>query len=80
MDTACGPEDLPEAMNDWEKWRERFRDIGACDEDDDVKIHLQRDKLEVVYQIGERSCSELCYSRGEKKNSLYIFICVDDYN
>ena len=29
-DTWCGPEDLPEAMNDREKWRERVRDIRAC--------------------------------------------------
>ena len=29
-DTGCGPEDLPEAMNDWEKWRERVRDIHVC--------------------------------------------------
>ena len=28
-DTGCSPEDLPEAMNDWEKWRERIRDILA---------------------------------------------------
>ena len=28
-DTGCSPEDLPEAMNDWEKWREMFRDIPA---------------------------------------------------
>ena len=28
-DTGCSPEDLPEAMNDREKWRERFRDIRA---------------------------------------------------
>ena len=28
-DTGCSPEDLPEAMNDREKWRERARDIGA---------------------------------------------------
>ena len=28
-DTGCGPEDLPEAMNDREKWRERVRDIRA---------------------------------------------------
>ena len=28
-DTGCRPEDLPEAMNDWEKWRERVRDIHA---------------------------------------------------
>ena len=28
--TGCGPEDLPEAMNDREKWRERIRDICPC--------------------------------------------------
>ena len=26
-DTGCSPEDLPEEMNDREKWRERVRDI-----------------------------------------------------
>ena len=26
-DTRCNPEDLPEAMNDREEWRERVRDI-----------------------------------------------------
>ena len=28
-DTGCSPEDLPEAMNDREKWRERVKDIHA---------------------------------------------------
>ena len=28
-DTGCCPEDLPKAMNDREKWRERVRDIRA---------------------------------------------------
>ena len=28
-DTGCNPEDLPKAMNDREKWRERIRDIRA---------------------------------------------------
>ena len=28
-DTGCRPEDLPESMNDREKWRERIRDIRA---------------------------------------------------
>ena len=28
-DTGCNPEDLQEAMNDREKWRERVRDIRA---------------------------------------------------
>ena len=28
-DTGCSPQDLPEVMNDREKWRERVRDIRA---------------------------------------------------
>ena len=28
-DTGCSPEDLPEAMNDRDRWRERVRDIRA---------------------------------------------------
>ena len=28
-DTGCSPKDLPEVMNDWEKWQERGRDIRA---------------------------------------------------
>ena len=28
-DTGCSPENPPEAMNDWEKWRDRVRDIRA---------------------------------------------------
>ena len=28
-DEGCSPEDLPEVMNDRERWRERVRDIGA---------------------------------------------------
>ena len=32
---VCSPEDLPEAMNDWEEWRERVRDIRAGSQDDD---------------------------------------------
>ena len=30
-DTRCNPEDLLEAMDDWEGWRERVRDICAND-------------------------------------------------
>ena len=35
-DTVCGPEDLPEAMNDSEKWQERVRDIWH----DDIYIYI----------------------------------------
>ena len=41
-DAECSPEDLPEAMNDREKWRERFRDIRAAAADEDAS--LLRDK------------------------------------
>ena len=37
-DTVCSFEDLPEAMNDREKWRERVRDIRASGKDDDIYI------------------------------------------
>ena len=30
-DTGCSPEDLPEAMNNREEWRERVRDLRAGD-------------------------------------------------
>ena len=43
-DTGCSPEDLPEAMNDREKWRERVRDIRVAtrhdDDDDDSEIYI----------------------------------------
>ena len=47
-DTGCSPEDLPKAMNDWEKWRERVRDIRAsgttwwwwCRERDETVNHI----------------------------------------
>ena len=29
IDAGCSPEDLPEAMNDSEKWGEKVRDIRA---------------------------------------------------
>ena len=31
VDTGCSPEDVPEAMDDREGWRERVRDIRADD-------------------------------------------------
>ena len=32
-----------------------------------IKIHAQRDKLGVVYRLGDAVLSKHCYSRGEKK-------------
>ena len=39
-DTGCSPEDLPEAMNDREKWRERVRDIRASGMTWDIYIYI----------------------------------------
>ena len=38
-DMGCSPEDLLEAMNDREKWRERVNDDD--DDDDDSFLHQQ---------------------------------------
>ena len=43
-DTGCGPENLPEAMNDREKWGERGPGISVLtaryDDDDDIYIYI----------------------------------------
>ena len=40
-DTGCNPEDLPEAMNDREKWRERVRISAlAARHDDEFETHF----------------------------------------
>ena len=49
-DTGCSPEDLPEAMNNREKWRERVRDIRH----DDDCIILKKSRYGVLFL--------LCYS------------------
>ena len=38
-DTGCSPEDLPEAMNDREKWRERFR-VYPCQRHDMIRMMM----------------------------------------
>ena len=44
-DTGCSPEDLPEAMNNREEWRERIRDIcadGMTRRDDDDRRYVPK--------------------------------------
>ena len=47
-DTGCSPEDLPEAMNDREKWQEKVRDIRAsgttCILSKYVRTHFKKKK------------------------------------
>ena len=47
-DTGCYPEDLPEAMNDREKWRERVRDIRDTSTTY-VDNDLRKNELPVVW-------------------------------
>ena len=62
-DTGCNPEDLPKAMNDREKWRERVRDIRAGGT---TRLWwLSRDKI-FVHLILIQKCSYL-FKAVEKK-------------
>ncbi len=44
-DTGCNPEDQPEAMNDWETWRERGSGITVLaarhDDNDEEVAHIK---------------------------------------
>ena len=59
-DTGCSPEDLPEAMNDREKWRKRVRDIRASDDDDD-------DDQSVLFESFQFSINRLF---------VFTFVCI----
>ena len=52
-DTGCNPEDLPEAMNDWEKWRKRGSGISVLaarhDDDNSVKQINQSKPSLIIY-------------------------------
>ena len=52
-DTGCNPEDLPEAMNDRETWRERGSRISELaarhDDDDDISYKTQRNFKRYFY-------------------------------
>ena len=51
-DTGCNPEDLPEAMNDREKWRETVRDIRAGRRDMMMMINLMSPSThEILFTI-----------------------------
>ena len=62
-DTGCSPEDLPEAMNDREKWRERVRH----EDDDDIAVVKWATVVEAdpkaPFSVGTTPrCREGCYS------------------
>ena len=47
-DTGCSPEDLPETMNDWEKWREKGQGC-PCERRDMMMRSLKTFKSKVVW-------------------------------
>ena len=58
-DTRCSPEDLPEAMNDWEKWRERVRDIRASGTAWWWWWFLFKEHFKIII-ISTKECSDYC--------------------
>ena len=56
-DTGCNPEDLPEAMNDREKWRETVRDIRAGGATWNIYIYIYI----YIYQINLNRESKIFY-------------------
>ena len=68
--TGCSPEDLPEAMNDREKWWERVRDIRACGTTWWWWFHY-RNSLEVVFT------KEKNYKLFSERNSAEIVFAIE---
>ena len=68
-DTGCSTEDQPEAMNDWEKWRERVRDIRAS-----VTTWWWWYMCEVV-----RICKDMSVSVCSLHRCLVWFLCLMVY-
>ena len=83
-DTGCCPEDLPEAMNDREKWRERVRDIHATSTtwwwfvSFIILIYWQRLRIAVFFpsrKLQQWTCSNETAKEGYKWISLiFCFI------
>ena len=55
-DTGCSPEDLPEAMNDWEKWQERVRDIRATSMTWWWWLTIEHYAMKISYQNSANNC------------------------
>ena len=61
-------------------WTSKWCLVYVC-----VKIHMQHDKPDAVFRMGERCYSKLSYSRAEK-NYFFLSLCIcvhingGDYN
>ena len=70
--TGCRPGDLPEAMNDREKWRH--------DDDDTIRIHMHSTEYKFIYRrtlsfqvltVYYKFLDFSSSTRGERQNSYY---------
>ena len=75
--TGCSPEDLPEAMNDKEKWRERVRDIRAGGTTEWWWINMYKEDLELNNLLWLICCktqrNEAQYSNTAFERILHLF-------
>ena len=73
-DKGCSPEDLPEAMNDREKWRERVRDIRAGGT---TIWWWWLTKFKSIDFNGMSTCLKLFYAFIFGKRVHWIFFCLN---
>ena len=90
-DTGCSPEDLPEAMNDREKWRERVRDIRASGmtwwwwwwyiDQGYKRVHTFSKGISPQVNVCVCVCVYIyIYISSYTNNNLLIYVCVCVYN
>ena len=72
-DTGCSPEDLPEAMNDREKWRERVRDIRAGGSTWYIYIYIY---IYIYHQLGALKAWVLLIFSLYLSLSLSLSLCL----
>ena len=67
-DTGCSPEDMPEAMNDREKWRERVRDIRPSGTTWYIYIYIYKSSNKIKFIANPVIIYIYIY--------IYIYVCV----
>ena len=93
-DTGCSPEDLPEAMNDREKWQEKIRDIHAsgktwwwwhlCSIRNSICVYLDLDTKEIQFNhflsdLNQTSRYCLSYVRKDFRQGLSLSLSLSLY-
>ena len=85
-DTGCSPEDLPEAINDREKLRERsgisVLAVRHDDDDDDEIVLVKNYDMRAFYCYGHKNtkttretCSDMFLYINNQRKFLFVFFC-----